>query len=204
MHEDTDFKTYFPNKGITNDPELLWLQKPQPFCEAETLCIVCVGPSSVYLGDPPVPAWRQGFTGAAEIIIQQAAGWRWDPNLGNEQHFVVAVALRQLRRLVALPVARPREAKRLTTGFGGQLVSKKTDQSGTPHSCIHSSTFCKHLKWWKSLLKLLGSDNKSDNKKNNSRHQFPPFFFQFSLSVAFSVSTKRMGYYLGKILTWLN
>lgn len=30
----------------------------------------------------------------------------------------------------------------------------------TPHSAIHSSTFCKHLKLWKSLLKLLASDNK--------------------------------------------
>lgn len=35
---------------------------------------VCVGPGSVYLGDPPVPAGRQGITGAAEIIIHQAAG----------------------------------------------------------------------------------------------------------------------------------
>lgn len=35
---------------------------------------VFVQSTSVYLGDPPVPAGRQAITGAAEIIIQQAAG----------------------------------------------------------------------------------------------------------------------------------
>lgn len=128
---------------------------------------VCLGSSGVYLGDPPVPAGRQGIAGAAEIIIQQATGGCWDSNLGNEQHFIVAVALGKLRHLVALPVAWTGEVKRLATGFGRQLpvVTKKREQSGTPHSFIN---FCKHLLQRRSLLKLHSWDRKKSEKNPKS------------------------------------
>lgn len=79
---------------------------------------VCVGSGSVYLGDPPVPVWGQGITGATEAIIQQTTRWGWY----TKQHFIVAVALGQLCYAVALSVRWTREAKGLTAGFGRQLV----------------------------------------------------------------------------------
>lgn len=45
---------------------------------------ICTGPTSVcvYLGDPPVPVWGQGFTGSTKAIIQQAAMWGGYTQLG--------------------------------------------------------------------------------------------------------------------------
>lgn len=80
-----------------------------------------VGSSLVYLGDPPVPVWGQGITGATEAIIQEATGWRWYSQLGEKQHFIMAVAFGQLWHPVALPVTWARQAKGLATGFRRQL-----------------------------------------------------------------------------------
>lgn len=83
---------------------------------------------SVYLGDPPVPVWGQGIGCATEAIIQQAARWRRYTNLGEKQHFVVAVAFGQLWHPMAFPVARSRQVKGLTAGLGRQLVTEKRKQ----------------------------------------------------------------------------
>lgn len=84
---------------------------------------VCVGSSAVYLGDPPVPVWGQGVTGAAEAVVQQAA--RRGRYAQLKQHFVVAVAFGQLWHPVAVPVAGTGEAKGLAAGFRRQLVREK-------------------------------------------------------------------------------
>lgn len=49
------------------------------------------GSSGVYLGDPPVPVWGQGVSGATEAF-QQATRWRWYTQLREKQHFIMAVA----------------------------------------------------------------------------------------------------------------
>lgn len=102
---------------------------------------VCVGSSAVYLGDPPVPVWGQGVTGATEAVVQQAA--RRGRYAQLKQHFVVAVAFGQLWHPVAVPVAGTGEAKGLAAGFGRQLVREKIVFN---HSWLFYSCIVIHLK----------------------------------------------------------
>lgn len=71
----------------------------------------------MYLGDLPVPVRSQSVAAA---VVQQAARRRGHAQL--QQHFVVAVALGQLRHAVAVSVSGAGEAKRLAAGFGRQLA----------------------------------------------------------------------------------
>ena len=72
---------------------------------------------SLYLGDPQVAMGDQGVAGVGVAILQQDTGRGRHPQLGQEQHLIVAVALGQLGRPVALPVTGTGETQRLAAGF---------------------------------------------------------------------------------------
>jgi len=76
-----------------------------------------------YLGDPPAAVGGQGVAGVGEAVLQQASGRGSAPQLGQQQHVVVAVALGQLRRAVDLPAVRGAgDTQRLTAGLQRQLT----------------------------------------------------------------------------------